>query len=92
MTSCSQGIGETEILPPPAGVVFAIDVGVKGLKEPGFAGLDSFYHYHKYSHSQESWNLKASLRHSFLWIPVFAGMTDFGFFIALTTSEELYDP
>lgn len=88
MTSCSQGIGETEILPPPAGAVFAIHVGVKGLKEPSFAGLDSFHHYHKYSHFQENGNLKASLRHSFLWISVFAGMTDFGFFIALTTSEE----
>ena len=36
VTSCSQGLGETTRLPPPAGAVFALDVGVKGLPEPAF--------------------------------------------------------
>lgn len=36
VTSCSQGIGETKILPSPAGAVFGINVGVQGLVEPSF--------------------------------------------------------
>lgn len=38
VTSCSRAIGESERLSPPAGNVFAIEVGVKGLPEPAFAG------------------------------------------------------
>lgn len=38
VTSCSQSIGETTTLSPPAGAVFAIDVDVKGFPEPSFAG------------------------------------------------------
>lgn len=38
VTSCSQGIGETEVLPYPAGALFALDVGVTGRAEPAFAG------------------------------------------------------
>ncbi|ACJ17618.1 CBU_1789 family Dot/Icm type IV secretion system effector [Coxiella burnetii] len=38
ITSCSQGIGEAKTLPPPAGAVFAINVGVRGLPEPAFVG------------------------------------------------------
>ena len=36
VTSCSRDRDETEALSPPAGAVFAIDVGVKGLPEPAF--------------------------------------------------------
>lgn len=38
VTSCSRGLDETKVLPPPAGAVFALDVGVKGLPEPMFLG------------------------------------------------------
>jgi len=36
VTSCSCAMGETDLLPAPAGAVFSIDVGVKGLPEPAF--------------------------------------------------------
>lgn len=38
VTSCAQAFGEHKPLPAPAGSVFAIHVGVKGLPEPAFAG------------------------------------------------------
>ncbi len=38
ITSCSKSIGENLRLPSPAGAIFAIDVGVKGLPEPEFLG------------------------------------------------------
>ncbi len=38
VTSCSRDITETTTLPPPAGALFAIDVGIKGLPEPVFQG------------------------------------------------------
>jgi len=38
VTSSSQNIGEDKALPPPAGGLFAINVGVRGLPEPTFAG------------------------------------------------------
>lgn len=38
VTSSSQNMGEDEPLSPPAGGLFAIDAGVRGLPEPAFAG------------------------------------------------------
>lgn len=40
VTSCSRDINESksQILPPPSGALFAINVGVQGLPEPFFAG------------------------------------------------------
>lgn len=38
VTSSSQNLGEDSVLPPPAGGLFAIDVGVRGLPEPAFTG------------------------------------------------------
>lgn len=38
VTTCSRGIGEKEILPEPAGALFAIYPGVKGIPEPEFSG------------------------------------------------------
>ena len=38
VTSSSQNIGEDNTLPPPAGALFAINVGVRGLPEPAFNG------------------------------------------------------